>query len=122
MTAIGRSLDLILWGLGAAAWGMTVFVLTSRFIDNTAGGLLGLAVAVSAMAYVLSSHLRDNRIASLSRGSCPACKGPIHMEHRHRRWDPGTASWAAPSTSWDCAACGYTHAESWHCPECTSAG
>ncbi len=118
MTTLGRSLDLLLWGLGAIAWGLTVFALTSRFIDPTAGGLLGLAVATSGMAFVIGSHIRDNQLDALTGGSCPTCKATVRMEHRHRRWDPATHAWAAPSTTWDCGRCGYSHAETWKCPQC----
>ena len=117
MTLLTRSLDLVLWGLGAAAWGLTVFFLSSRFVSPTLGGLLGLAVAVSGMAFVLSSHLRDTRLESLTRGVCPSCGGPVRMEHRHRAWDPGTRSWAAPSTAWECARCSFSHSEGWACPQ-----
>ena len=113
-----RGLDLLLWGLGAVAWGLAVFALSSRFIDSTLGGLLGLAVATSGMGYVLATHLHDNRMESLTAGLCPRCKAPIQMEHRHRQWDPGTRSWASPSTAWDCGNCSFSHAESWPCPQC----
>jgi hypothetical protein len=115
---ITRGLDLLLWGLGAAAWGLATFALSSRFISDSVGALLGLAVGISGMAYVINSHLKDTRFASLTAGSCPSCRGPIRMEHRHRAWDPGTKSWAAPSTGWDCGNCGYSHSESWACPQC----
>jgi hypothetical protein len=118
MTLITRSLDLVLWGLGAAAWGLATFALASRFISPTVGGLLGLAVGVSGMAFVINSHLRDARLESLSHGICPKCGTPVRMEHRHRSWDPGTKSWAAPSTGWECAKCGFNHSESWPCPQC----
>lgn len=118
MTALTRGLDLLLWGLGALAWGLAVFVITSRFVDPALGGLLGLAVSTSAIAFVLNSHLQDTRMAALTRGACPTCKAPVRLEHRHRRWDPVTRSWAAPSTAWECGQCGYSHGESWPCPQC----
>ena len=121
MTLLSRSLDLILWGLGAGAWGLAVFALTSRIISPTAGGLLGVAVAVSGMAFVLNSHLRATRLEELTHGTCPSCHAAVRMEHRHRRWDPGTKSWAAPYTDWECARCGYSHSESWSCPQCPAA-
>jgi hypothetical protein len=120
VTQLSRSLDLLLWGLGAAAWGLAVFALSSRFISDSVAGLLGLAVGISGMGYVLSTHLRDTRLESLARGTCPSCRAPIKMEHRHRAWDPGTKSWASPSTGWECARCGYNHSESWACPQCPS--
>jgi hypothetical protein len=115
---ITRSLDLVLWGLGACAWGLATFALSSRFISPGLGGLLGLAVGVSGMAWVLNSHFRDLRLQSLTAGTCPSCHAPIRMEHRHRAWDPGTKSWASPTTGWDCRHCGFSHAESWACPQC----
>lgn len=118
MTLITRGLDLLLWTLGAAAWGLAVYVLSARFIDDTAGALLGLAVGVSGMGYVLMSHMRDLRLQTLTRGRCPSCSGRVRFEHRHRAWDPTTVSWAAPSTSWECATCGYNYSESWACPQC----
>ena len=120
MTQLSRGLDLLLWGLGAAAWGLAVFALTSRFLSDSVGALLGLAVAISGIAYVLSSHLRDTRLESLTGGRCPSCKASIHIEHRHRAWDTGTKSWAAPSTSWECTRCGFNHSENWACPQCSS--
>lgn len=113
-----RGLDLLLWGLGAVAWGLTAFVLTSRFISPTAGGLIGIAVGMSGMAFVLSSHLRDIRMESLGRGVCPRCSTAVKMEHRHRQWDPSTRSWASPSTNWHCGSCGFEFSESWQCPQC----
>jgi hypothetical protein len=117
---ITRSLDLLLWALGAAAWGLAAFALSSRFISEGAGALLGLAVGVSGMGYVLNSHLKDTRMESLAAGTCPSCHASIRMEHRHRAWDPATKSWAAPSTGWDCSHCGFSHAETWACPSCPS--
>ena len=118
MTQLSRGLDLLLWGLGAAAWGLAVFALSSRFISDSAGALLGLAVGVSAMAFVLNSHLRDTRLEALTQGTCPSCRAPIRMEHRHRAWDPSTKSWVAPSTNWECGHCAFSHSESWPCPQC----
>jgi hypothetical protein len=121
VTQLSRGLDLLLWGLGAIAWGLAAVALSSRFISDSLGALFGLAVGVSAMAYVISSHLRDLRLESLARGTCPSCRRPIRMEHRHRAWDPGTRSWASPSTSWECAGCGFNHSEGWACPQCPTA-
>ena len=113
-----RSLDLLLWSLGAAAGGLATFALSSRFLSDSVAGLLGLAVGVSGMGWVLTSHLRDMRLSSLTAGTCPSCKAPIRMDHRHRAWDPGMRSWTSPSTSWECAHCGFSYAESWACPQC----
>lgn len=118
MSALSRGLDLLLWSLGALAWGLAVFALASRFVGTAAGGLLGLAVATSAIVFVINSHLKENRYEALRGGACPHCGGVVEMEHRHRRWDPMTRSWASPVTSWLCRACGYEHAEGWQCPQC----
>jgi hypothetical protein len=118
VTLLGRSLDLLLWFLAAAAWGLATAAITSRFLSDTAGVLLGLAVGMSGLAFVLNNHFRDSRMESLLRGICPRCRAPVPPEHQHRRWDPSTRSWAAPSTTWDCGSCGLTHSESWPCPQC----
>jgi hypothetical protein len=115
---VTRSLDLALWALGAVAWGLATYAISSRFISDSVAGLLGVAVGFSGMAWVLTSHLRDMRLSSLTAGSCPSCKSPIRMDHRHRSWDPSMKSWTSPSTSWECAHCGYSYAESWACPQC----
>ncbi|HLF79113.1 MAG TPA: hypothetical protein VJB57_16655 [Dehalococcoidia bacterium] len=121
MTAVRRGLDLLVDLVGVAAWGFAAFVIGSRFISPTAGGLLGLGLALSALAWALGTHLQESRMSRLSAGLCPRCRDKITTEHRHRRWEPSRSEWLQPVTSWECRACGYAHNESWACPTCPAA-
>jgi ribosomal protein S27AE len=107
--------------VASLAWGFAAFAFGARVISPLAGGLLGLAVLSSAAVTVLTMHLRDRRMLALAKGACPRCGGVVAFEHRHRRWQPESASWAAAAANWDCGSCGFTHAESWPCPTCPSA-
>ncbi len=106
-------------GLAAGAWGFAAFVIGSRLLSSEAGGILGLAVAFSGIALVLSSNLQERRLETLLSGECPRCHGPIELEHDHRHWDPTARRWLDPATSWDCRNCEFSHSESWDCPSCT---
>ena len=121
MTVVGRGLDLVLALLGAAAWSLTAFFLVSRFVSPTAGGLLALGLFLSGLVYVINGQLQDARSRSLSAGHCPRCKHDITSEHRHRRWEPERRAWSAPSLSWECASCGFSHSETWACAACPAA-
>jgi hypothetical protein len=112
--------DLALDLIGAAAWGLAAFALGARFVSTPLGGLVGLGVFFSIAAMGLGSHLQEVRMRSLAAGACPRCKAVIASEHRHRRWETARAHWLPPVTSWECAACGYGHTESWACPACPS--
>ena len=117
--SIARSaVDSLLALVASLAWGFAAFAFGARLISPLAGGLLGLAVLSSAAVTVLTMHLRDRRLLALAKGACPRCGNAVAFEHRHRRWEPATAAWASPATNWDCARCGFTHAESWACPAC----
>jgi hypothetical protein len=118
MTAVRRGLDLLLDMVGVAAWGFAAFVIGSRLLSPTAGGLLGLSLALSALAWAVGTHLQEARMSRLVAGVCPACRGKIASEHRHRRWEPARGEWAQPLNSWQCSACGYNHSETWPCPTC----
>ena len=119
MTNLTRGLDIVLSGLATSVCGLAVFVLGSRLVSSEVGGVLGLAVAFSGLAYVLSSHLKERRLEGLLNGSCPRCHQTIELEHVHRHWDPKANRWIDPSTGWDCTRCGYSHGETWDCPNCT---
>ncbi len=119
MTDLSRGLDMALSGLAAGAWGLAAFVVGSRLLSPEAGGVLGLAVAFSGLAFVLSSHLKERLLERLLGGTCPSCGRPIELEHQHRHWDPKASRWIDPSTSWDCGDCGFSHGEAWDCPTCT---
>src|SRR4051794_30611723 len=113
--------DLALDTIGAAAWGLAAFAIGARFVSAPVGGLVGLGVFFSIAAMGLGSHLQESRARSLARGDCPRCKAAIASEHRHRRWEVAREHWLAPMTSWECAACGYGHTESFACPSCPAA-
>ena len=116
---VARSLaDAALAMVAALAWSFAAFAFGARWFSPLAGGLVGLGLLLSGGAMVLSMHLRDRRLLALARGACPRCGAAVAPEHRHRRWDAARASWSQPSTSWDCGACGFSHAESWPCPSC----
>jgi hypothetical protein len=121
VTALRTSLDLGLSLLGAAAWSFAAFVFGSRLFSPTAGGVIAFALFVSSLTWVIAGHLQDQRMERLALGKCPRCRQPIASEHRHRRWDPSRSTWLAPSTSWECRSCDYSHSESWPCPACPEA-
>ena len=110
--------DLALDLIGAAAWGLAAFALGARLVSAPVGALAGLGVLFTIAAMGLSTHLQEARMKALGAGACPRCKAAIASEHRHRRWDPARQTWLPPSTSWECADCGYGHNESWPCPAC----
>jgi len=115
--ALGLALDVT----GAAAWGLAAFFVTNSLISTAAGGLLGLGIFFSALTYMLSGRLQESRARSLVVGACPRCKSLLRREHEHRRWDTERERWLAPLTSWDCAGCGYGHAEPVPCEKCPEA-
>jgi hypothetical protein len=119
--AVRRGLDVFVDLLGSAAWALAVFVLGARLISTPAGALLGLATFITIAAFSLQTYLQESRARALAAGACPRCKAPVASEHRHRRWDAERRAWLAPVTSWECAACGYGHNESWPCPACPAA-
>ncbi len=118
MTTTRSAIDSILALVASLAWCFAIFAFGARWVSPLAGGLLALAMLLSASATVLSMHLRDRRLLALSRGACPHCGRAVTAEHRHRRWEPSRATWEQPATNWDCPACRYSHSESWPCPTC----
>jgi hypothetical protein len=118
MTGVFKGLDLVIDIACAAAWGFGGYVVASRLISDQAAGLLGLGVFLSVLAYTLGTHLHELQMRRLVAGVCPRCRKTISVEHRHRRWEPARSDWLPPMTSWQCAACGYGHSESWPCPTC----
>ncbi len=121
MTNVRRGLDLVIDLVGVLAWGFAAFVIGSHFVSRAAGGVFGVALALSALTWALSTHLQDSRMHALAAGRCPRCKQIISSEHRHRRWEPARGEWLQPTTSWDCKSCGYGHNEAWACPSCPDA-
>jgi hypothetical protein len=79
---------------------------------------LALATFITIAAFSLQTYLQEARARALAASVCPRCKALVESEHRHRRWDAGRAGWLAPVTSWECAACGYGHSETWACATC----
>ena len=121
MTSIRRGLDLLIDLVGVVAWGFAAFVLASHFVSRSAGPVFGIALAIAALAWAISTHVQDSRMHSLAAGRCPRCKQVIGSEHRHRRWEPSRSEWLQPVTSWECKQCGYGHSETWVCPGCPDA-
>ena len=122
MTLVRRGLGVAVDFVGAAAWGLLAFVIAANVFSATAGGLIAVAVFLSASAMMLSANLQESWLTSLTAGVCPRCRGRAELEHRHRRWDADRSQWLAPLMSWECAACSYTHNESWPCPTCPTPG
>jgi hypothetical protein len=114
-------LGLILDVTGAAAWGLAAFFVANNLISTAGGGLLGLGIFFSALTYMLSGRLQESRARSLIEGTCPRCKAWLRRDHEHRRWDIEREHWLAPLTSWECAECGYGHAEPAPCGACPEA-
>lgn len=115
--ALGLVLDLT----GAAAWGLAAFFIINSLISTPAGGLLGLGIFFSALAYMLSARLQESRAKSLLADACPRCHASLRREHEHRRWDTERERWLAPLTSWECGGCGYGHSEPVPCERCPEA-
>jgi hypothetical protein len=113
-----NSVDLVLGLVMTVGLSFAAFGLGSRFVSSMVGGLLGVGVFLSLLAWVLAGQLQDRRNAALVAGRCPRCGAALRNEHRHRRWDPSLQVWTTPSTTWDCDACSYGHVESWACPQC----
>jgi hypothetical protein len=120
MTLTRSAVDSLLALLASLAWSFAVFAFGARWVSPLASGLLALAFLASASVTILTMHLRDRRLLSLSKGACPRCGVAVHSEHRHRRWDATARTWLSASTGWDCDACGYSQTENWPCPECPS--
>ncbi len=118
MTVVRYGIDFLLAAIAALAWSFAGFALGSRFVSHTAGDLIGIGLLFSTSAMLLTTYLRDQRLASLADGRCPRCRSRVGVEHRHRRWEPDRGEWVAPATSWECTGCLYSHAESWPCPGC----
>ena len=119
--AVRTGLDIVVDLLGSAAWALAVFVLGARLVSTEAGALLALGTFITIAAFSLQTYVQEARARALAAGVCPRCKAAVSTEHRHRRWDAERAGWLAPVTSWECAACGYGHNESWVCPACPTA-
>jgi hypothetical protein len=117
VSALGVLLDVT----GAGAWALAAFFITNHLVSTAAGGLLGIGIFVSALTYLLSGRLQESRAKSLIEGACPRCKAWLHQDHEHRRWDTERERWLAPLTSWECAECGYGHAEPVPCGKCPQA-
>ena len=115
------ALGLVLDVTGAAAWGLAAFFVTNNLISTAAGGLLGLGIFFSALAYMLSGRLQESRAKSLLANACPRCEAPLRREHEHRRWDTQGERWLAPLTTWECAECDYGHSEPVPCERCPEA-
>jgi len=115
--ALGLALDIA----SAAAWGVAAFFLIGNLVSTSAGGLLGLAVFFSILAYMLNARMQDSRAQALMLDACPRCKASMRREHEHRRWDIEGQRWLAPLTTWECGACDYTHAEPAPCERCPEA-
>ena len=115
------ALGLLLDVAGAAAWGLAAFLLVSSLASTAAGSLLAVAVFFSALAYMLSARLQESRARSLLGDACPRCTAALRREHEHRRWDTEHDRWLAPLTTWECAGCGYSHAEPVPCERCPEA-
>jgi hypothetical protein len=115
------ALGLVIDVAGSAAWGLVAFFLITSLISATAGGLLGVAIFFSALAYLLSGRFQESRARALLVDECPRCKSATRREHEHRRWDTGGERWLAPLTTWECAGCGYSHSEPVPCERCPAA-
>ena len=115
--ALGLALDVS----GAAAWGLAAFLIANNLASTTAGGLLGVAIFFSMLAYMLGGRLQDARAKALSADACPNCRAHLRREHEHRRWDTEGERWLAPLTTWECQGCGYGHAEPAPCERCPEA-
>jgi hypothetical protein len=115
------ALGLVLDVTGAAAWGLAAFFVVNHLISAPAGGLLGIAVFFSALAYMLSARLQESRAKALLANACPQCHASMRREHEHRRWDTEREGWLAPLTSWECRGCGYGHSEPVPCERCPAA-
>lgn len=102
----------------ALAWAFAAFALGSRLFSETAGALAATGLLISGLAFVLSIHLSDRRLAVLVNGLCPRCGAAVDLEHSHSRWEPDQRRWLLPQTTWQCASCSYLHAEAWRCPNC----
>lgn len=107
--------------MGSAAWGLAAFFIASSLISTPAGGLLGIGIFFSALAYMLSARLQESRAKSLLTDACPRCHAATRREHEHRRWDTERERWLAPLTTWDCRGCGYGHSEPVPCEKCPEA-
>ena len=121
MTGVFKGLDILIDVAVAAAWGFGGYVLGSRLLSDSAGGLLGLSVFLSVLASMIGTHLQEIRMSRLFAGVCPRCRTAIAAEHRHRRWETSRDAWLPPTTSWECANCGFSHSEGWPCPSCPAA-
>jgi hypothetical protein len=116
MGRLGSGIDALLGLVMTVGLTFAAFGLGTRFFSITVGGLLAAGVFLSLTAWLLAGELRERRYAALAAGRCPRCGESLRIEHRHRRYDG--SQWLAPSTTWDCDACSYGHAESWPCPTC----
>jgi RNase P subunit RPR2 len=121
VTALRSGFDLVIDVAGSATWALAVFFITARLVSTEAGGLLALAVFVSAMTMVISGRSQETRARDLAAGTCPSCRGALVTEHNHRRWDTTHSKWLAPLTTWRCAACGAGHDEPVACERCPAA-
>ena len=106
MTSVRRGLDFALDFLTSCLWALAAFFVGARLVSTPAGGLLALAVFVTAMTYVLSSRSQERRARAIAAGACPRCGGALASDHQHRRWDTASSAWLAPLTTWTCPNCG----------------
>jgi ribosomal protein L40E len=116
-SSAGFALDMA----GAAMWGLAGFFIVARLVSPAAGGVLGLAVFVSALTIMLMARFQEARARALLEGACPRCREPLRQEHSHRRWDTQRQRWLAPLTAWECRSCGYGHEEPAPCESCPEA-
>jgi hypothetical protein len=118
VTGVRRGLDFAIDVLTSCLWALAAFFVGARLVSTPAGGLLALAVFVTAMTFVLSSRSQERRARAIAAGACPRCGEALGSDHQHRRWDTSTSAWLAPLTTWTCAACGFQQEAPLACEGC----
>ncbi len=114
------TLNGLLWTLlvvvASAGWFATATGLARRWELHDAAPGIGLIAAV-IVAVTLSRWARSDReLSALAELRCPQCAAALSSWHEHAR----AGALADGLQQWECAHCGYAHAEALTCERCAA--
>lgn len=118
MIAVRRSIDFAIDVVTSTVWGVAAFIIAARFGSPSIDLVLGLAVFVSALTFVLTTRRQEREARHIAAGACPQCEDSLVSEHEHRRWDTTHQEWLPPLTTWHCESCGFRQEAPLACESC----
>ncbi len=102
--------------VASAGWYATATGIARRWALQDAAPGIGLIAAV-IVAVTLSRWARSDReLSALAELRCPQCAAALSSWHEHAR----AGALADGLQQWECAHCGYAHAEALTCEHCAA--